>query len=128
MSVLIKTMTNLPEYCYDCPCYNGESGYCQADKGHRFSSDYRPFWCPLIETIESLEQESFINKPCVARQICHEDKIKVLDKIKAEIEEYMSTLKYAISEDELTIKGLKDAYAECLEIIDKYRSESEDKG
>jgi hypothetical protein len=48
MSVFIKTMTNLPEHCYDCPCHNGESGYCQADKGHRYS-DYRPFWCPLIE-------------------------------------------------------------------------------
>ena len=48
MSVLIKTMTNLPEYCYDCPCHNGESGYCQADKGRRYS-DYRPFWCPLVK-------------------------------------------------------------------------------
>lgn len=46
MSVLIKTMTNLPEHCYDCPCHDGESGYCQADKEHRYS-DYRPFWCPL---------------------------------------------------------------------------------
>lgn len=46
MSILIKTMTNLPEHCYDCPCHDGESGYCQADKEHRYS-DYRPFWCPL---------------------------------------------------------------------------------
>lgn len=48
MSVIIKTMTNLPEHCYDCPCHDGESGYCQADKGHRYS-DYRPFWCPLVK-------------------------------------------------------------------------------
>lgn len=48
MSVLIKTMTNLPEHCYDCPCHDGESGYCQADKEHRYSV-YRPFWCPLVK-------------------------------------------------------------------------------
>lgn len=48
MSVLIKTMTDLPEHCYDCPCHDGESGYCRADKEHRYS-DYRPFWCPLVK-------------------------------------------------------------------------------
>ena len=48
MSVLIKTMMNLPEHCYDCPCHDGESGYCQADKEHRYSV-YRPFWCPLVK-------------------------------------------------------------------------------
>ena len=53
MSILIKTMTNLPEYCYDCPCHDGESGYCQADKEHRYSV-YRPFWCPLVEIELSL--------------------------------------------------------------------------
>lgn len=48
MGFLIKTMTNLPEHCYDCPCHNGESGYCQADKGHRYCID-RPLWCPLLQ-------------------------------------------------------------------------------
>ena len=47
MSVIIKTMTKLPKYCYDCPCHNGESGYCQADKEHRYCID-RPLWCPLL--------------------------------------------------------------------------------
>ena len=56
MSVLIKTMTNLPEHCYDCPCHDGESGYCQADKEHRYS-DYRPFWCPLVEIKDDKCQE-----------------------------------------------------------------------
>ena len=50
----------------------------------------------------------------------------VLDEIRAEIEEYMSTIDYAISEDELKIKGLKEAYVDCLEIIDKYKAESEE--
>ena len=56
MSVLIKTMMNLPEHCYDCPCHDGESGYCQADEAHRYS-DYRPFWCPLVNISNELEQE-----------------------------------------------------------------------
>lgn len=51
MSIIIKTMTNLPDHCYDCPCHDGDSGYCQADEEHRYS-DYRPFWCPLVETKE----------------------------------------------------------------------------
>lgn len=36
--------------------------------------------------IKALEQEPFINKTCVSEGVCHEDKIKVLDKISAEIE------------------------------------------
>lgn len=49
--IVIKTMTNLPEHCYDCPCHDGESGYCQADEEHRYA-DWRPFWCPLGEESE----------------------------------------------------------------------------
>ncbi len=44
--IVITTMNSLPEHCYECPCYNGEHGYCQADEKH-ISSDYRPFGCPL---------------------------------------------------------------------------------
>lgn len=32
-------------------------------------------------------REPFINKPCMSEQACHEDKMKVLEKIKAEIEQ-----------------------------------------
>lgn len=32
-------------------------------------------------------KEPFINKPCVSDGVCHEDKMKVLEKIKAEIEQ-----------------------------------------
>ena len=63
MSILIKSMTNLPEHCYDCPCHNSESGYCQADKEHRYCID-RPSWCPLqpvqvisIEAVEELKRK-----------------------------------------------------------------------
>ena len=36
--------------------------------------------------IEELEQEPFINKTCVSKGACHEDKIEILDKIRDEIE------------------------------------------
>lgn len=77
-----------------------------------------------IKTLE--EQVPFMNKPCcIANQVCHEDKLKVLNKIKSDIEEYKSTIDNAISEDELKIEGMKEAYTDCLEIINKYRAESE---
>lgn len=46
--IVITSMESLPEYCYECPCHDGESGYCQANKERRYS-EYRPFWCPLKE-------------------------------------------------------------------------------
>ena len=58
MSIFIKTMTKLPENCYECPCHDGESGYCQADKEHRYSN-YRPFWCPLTKTREESDPCDF---------------------------------------------------------------------
>lgn len=71
-----------------------------------------------------LEQEPFMNKPCVAHQVCHEDKIKVLDKIKSEIEEQVLESLSDGGDDWFTAEKVN----ECLEIIDKYRAESEDKG
>jgi len=44
--IVITTIDTLPDYCYECPCYNGEHCYCQADKERRYS-EYRPYWCPL---------------------------------------------------------------------------------
>lgn len=32
------------------------------------------------------EEEPFINKPCISTGVCHEDKVKVLDNIRDEIE------------------------------------------
>lgn len=54
-----------------------------------------------------------------------EERDELLDKIRAEIEGYKSTIDNAISEDALKIEGMKEAYADCLEIIDKYKAESE---
>ena len=46
----------MPQGCWDCPCVNGEYGYCQADKEERQiedpvcarKSNGRPSWCPII--------------------------------------------------------------------------------
>lgn len=55
----------------------------------------------------------FINKPCVSSGVCEHDKNKVLDKIKAEIVEMRSKQNVGV--------------LECLDIIDKYKTESEEK-
>ncbi len=76
-------------------------------------SDKEPFK-PMIEIdLYSVIKQSYIER-------------EVLDKIRAEIEEYKLTIDNAISEDELKIEGMKEAYTDCLEIIDKYRAESEE--
>lgn len=46
--IVITTMSELPEYCYNCPCHDGENDKCRADTEGR-TSIYRPFWCPLKE-------------------------------------------------------------------------------
>mgnify|MGYP003417405639 CR=1 FL=1 len=69
--------------------------------------------------IKALEQEPFMNKPCVAHQVCHEDKVKVLDNIRAEI---MDTGAYEQEVNGKTefLKGIDY----CLGVIDKYKEES----
>lgn len=57
MSVVVRM--EMPKGCWDCPCVNGEYGYCQADKEERTiedpvcarKSDGRPSWCPIICSI-----------------------------------------------------------------------------
>lgn len=75
--------------------------------------------------IKVLEQEPFMNKPCVAHQVCHEDKIKVLDMIRAEIKTKYDSIPWRNNDYD-------DGWIEALEwvfddVIDKYRAESEDK-
>ena len=70
---------------------------------------------------DHLEQEPFMNKPCVAHQVCREDKVKVLDKIRAEIEQNAYPIVHGVNNHELgmTLYGI-------LQIIDKYNAESEE--
>ena len=49
MTIVISTMKELPEHCYDCPLNNSEYAQCQADECKRYSDNYRPYWCPLRE-------------------------------------------------------------------------------
>lgn len=118
MSIIIKTMTNLPEYCYDCPCHDGESGYCQADKEHRYSV-YRPFWCPLVKiSMEQPNIEDMLSVLDRSMECMLEDEINaVLDKIRAEIEQ--AYCKVANDYDHGRNYGLYMA----IQIIDKYKAE-----
>ena len=58
--IAITTIDTLPDRCYECPCRDGESGYCQADKERRYS-DYRPYWCPLKEIHDDLALEDDVH-------------------------------------------------------------------
>lgn len=87
-----------------------------------------------LETIsKTLEQEPFINKPCVSGGVCEHDKNKVLDKLRAEIAEYGSIwVQYEITgrrdkDIEQLVRGvLSQAKEQVLEVIDKYKAEMED--
>lgn len=62
------------------------------------------------ELEEKLKQEPFMNKPCISSKVCEHDKEVVLDKIRAEILEYIDDL---------------DIAKEICDIFDKYKAESE---
>lgn len=73
-------------------------------------------------TICELKQEPFMNKPCVSSGVCEHDKMRVLDKIRAEIKA-LSPEPTAF--DVVDGNPIKDAVWETLSdvlmIIDKYR-------
>lgn len=71
----------------------------------------------IVIALKALDQEPFMNKPCVAHQVCHEDKVKVLDKIRERVE--LEKLGYPPS------AGYYRAIMKVLQIIDKYKAESE---
>ena len=73
--------------------------------------------------IKALEQEPFINKPCVSTEACKYDKNKVLDKIRAEIEEARKC--YEVSMDYIDA-AKEHELGWVLEIIDMYKAESEE--
>lgn len=64
-----------------------------------------------------MDQKSFINKPCISEGVCREDKIQVLDKIRAEL----------IQSIQNGILKIESGNEELFRIIDKYKAESEDK-
>jgi hypothetical protein len=44
---MIQIDIEMPKYCYDCPCHNGENGRCNIIGDSTY--DKRPFDCPLKE-------------------------------------------------------------------------------
>ena len=77
-----------------------------------------------LKDLPSVTPQPFINKPCVSEGVCREDKIQVLDKIRAEIEQLTITEggdDYVRKMAELFSLKMK-----VLHIIDKYKAESED--
>lgn len=68
--------------------------------------------------IKALQMEPFINKPCVSEQACREDKMKVLEKIKADIEAKCCITVGRECDGAITLHDI-------FEIIDKYKEESE---
>ena len=84
---------------------------------HKYTGDEIHIERPV--PLYRLEQEPFINKPCVSEKVCEHDKQMVLDKIRTEIEQ-----KARIEEIGGRGNGKSIRYGLCmaLEIIDKYKA------
>lgn len=69
-----------------------------------------------LRSLPPVTSEPFINKPCISEGVCHEDKIKVLDKIRSELIQSIQngTLK------------IENGNEELFRIIDKYKIWSEE--
>ena len=80
----------------------------------------------ICNNIKALEEEPFMNKPCISAGVCEHDKQKVLDKIRAEIKALNPE---PTAFDVVDGNPIKDAVwetlADVVKIIDKYRKESE---
>jgi len=75
--------------------------------------------------IKDLEQDPFINKPCVSSGVCEHDKNVVLDKIKKDVKEwYWQADKQKLAEDPCVVDAMIDLF---IRTINKYNPESEDK-
>ena len=109
----------MPSSCYDCPFAKNKK-----------TNDYGSFCeCGVLEdyeTINLLEHSKRPNCPLVEQE-------SILDKLRAEIAEYGSIcVEYKTTgrrEDieQLLTDVLKQAKKQVLDVIDKYRAESEDK-
>lgn len=76
------------------------------------------------DTVKCVMNMPFINKPCVSDEVCREDKIQVLDNIRAEIETKIVRRPWLDFKDRERARN--DAFLEVLDIIDKYKRESEE--
>ena len=79
----------------------------------------------LNENIKALEQEPFINKPCVSSGVCEHDKNKVLDKISKIRDEIRGKYRVILKDtprDDWAVRW-NDCIDEVLQTIDKYKAE-----
>lgn len=74
----------------------------------------------ILDDEPSVQPEPFINKPCVSEGVCHEDKMKVLEKISAEIGKFAENPNFG----DLSL-GASCGAMKAIEIINKYITESE---
>ena len=70
--------------------------------------------------IKSLEQEPFINKPCVSTEACKHDKIKTLDRLSDEIKDTL----YVDSAIFTALYDFKDGKIDVDEVIAKFNHET----
>ena len=75
--------------------------------------------------LELLEQEPFINKPCVSSGVCEHDKQKVLEKIRAEIEQ-LPTNYIEIQRPHSVVERDVVELGAVMRILDKYKAESKE--
>lgn len=57
---MIGINIEMPTYCYDCPCHNGENGRCNVTGEYTF--DKRPFDCPLCD-VNEVKHAKWIQNP-----------------------------------------------------------------
>lgn len=62
---MVQIDIELPIYCYDCPCHNGENGRCNITGDS--TSDKRPFDCPLKE--DKSKKDDLISRRVVLRDL-----------------------------------------------------------
>ena len=106
------------EPCKQEPCENVISRQAVLDMLENINAEtegvgfYYEHYVEYIKNLPPVTPQPFINKPCVSEGVCREDKIQVLDKIRAEIK---------------TMSGDVETLSDVLDIIDRYKAESEDK-
>lgn len=96
------------------PCEDCISRQAVVDAFWKLDTELRPSAIDAIlnmvkELPSVTPKQPFINKPCISEGVCHEDKVKVLKKIRAEIIELRSRQNVGV--------------LECLDIIEKYIAE-----
>lgn len=114
-------MSTIEKICSTCKHYPSDE-HCIGCTFDWKNADGNTHWEP---------REPFINKPCIFEDVCREDKMRVLEKIKAEIENIKKVKKDLLVTcgDEYTKTMMKSeilGIETVLLVIDKHMAESEE--